>query len=88
MEACGCESGDRRLGLADRAVPVVHGDQVRALPAQILRVPVAVPDHRVTSVATQAVARGCGQGVQPLRFLAGVQVGVVIFGRGPQPGSE
>ena len=83
--AGGSEPGDRRFGLADHAVPVVHGDQVRALPAQVLWVPVAVPDHRVTGVAAQMIADGCGDAGQPLRFWVGVQVDVAVFGRGPQP---
>ena len=71
-----------RFGLADHAVPVVHGDQVLPLPAQVPWPPVAVPDHRGASMGTQMIADGCGDAGQHSRRqgsqlavwqLAGVQ---------------
>ncbi len=76
--------GDRRLGLSDHAVPVMHHVRPPAAPPQILRLPVAMAEDRGK---VQAGEQGPGSPsgvVQPGRSLNLVETGPPIVADRPQ----
>src|SRR5438876_10507002 len=78
------QSHDRRLGLGDDTVPVMHDERIAAGPSNVLGLPVTVAYTHPPRCRGQSFSHAPGSVINPLRPGDEVEVLPVLVKVGPQ----